>query len=209
MICCRLLFTVKLLWIWSKTCQNKYNAAFLNNTDNMFANFFHCTYYNTITICNWFADSHRRQHENEKVEVKVERNSLLIKSDTERWFKADLFNTKKRRKCKDFLVERRPIFVRRSAAVPVGVWWRHHHAPAASLNNFSSRFPGRSFKDVLNVRVVENILRKKEFGRRRSVECCFCFVSSMLLSVLPIGLRLENTMHIDNMAIIQVGCWCS
>ena len=41
MICCRLLFTVKLLWIWSQKCQNKCNAAFLNYTDNMFVNYLH------------------------------------------------------------------------------------------------------------------------------------------------------------------------
>ena len=39
MICCRLLSTIKLLWIWSKKCQNKCYAVFFNHIDKMYHNY--------------------------------------------------------------------------------------------------------------------------------------------------------------------------
>ena len=90
----------------------------------------------------------------------------------------------------DFLFERsRPICLRRgeggsSSGSVVAV-------ASCSLTDFSWRSHGRTFRDVLSVTVVENSLQQKEFGGR--AEWFFCFVSSMLLSALPLGLRLENS----------------
>ena len=70
------------------------------------------------------------------------------------------------------------------------------------LTDFTWRSRSRIFRDVLSVIVVENTLQKRIGGR---AVWFFCFVSSMLLSALPLGLRLEySRVRIDNIQVVMV-----